>query len=815
MTSDVWFDIETVWGKAGGGNVPHPLVCHALDTAVVAERLAGVLLGPHCLKALEDAFAPVGDPLGWISVLAGLHDLGKCSPTFQGLREDVAVAAMGEGPARDIRRLTHWDVSGARTDCHHGLLSTVHWQRILEEWGAERRTARTVARALGGHHGIVGEAEAVRQVRAATGDNGGERWARSCDELVEQVVSLWRLPDPRELPWEKVRLSPQAVVGLAGLTSVSDWIASSRPTADHAGTQVELTTYLRQARWYEARKVDGLKWRPWAPPQDTGFRALFPEEERPHPVQEAVEVLVGRMRGPGIVVVSAPTGEGKTKAALQAAASLVKRFGLRGFYVGMPTCMTSNQAYDVVRQFLSGQGPVPPVRLLHSAADEHLKGGRGADSGGDELHPQGVDIDGAGDGDGEAGEWFTHKRGLLAPVGVGTVDQALMAALRTRHVFVRLAGLSGKVVVFDEVHGYDVQMSTLTDRLLWWLGSLRVPVVLLSATLPTHRERALVDSWRAGAAGRPLARRTDLSGSEPPGVSYPRVTWADTHCVGAETVHVDASTLNSERTVKLERVPFKEHASWAVRQARLGHCVAVVHNVVQYAADAYDEISRQIAALPPEERFEVHLIHGKLTNAERAQKEALLTEQFGRPGTGVRPERAVVVGTMLLEQGLDLDFDVMVSALAPVDSLIQRMGRIQRHAREGDRPPLTMALTGVEERPEKIVFPRYTTNVYAEAVLLRTWALLREREQLRCPDDVQGLIDAVYGPDGALHCPEDWERQWTKAADQMDRNLARRGEAARLVRLPQPRDDVQLWELTAQATSARRTREESYRRDDA
>ncbi|MFF4035975.1 CRISPR-associated helicase Cas3' [Streptomyces sviceus] len=808
-----WFvvDIRGVWGKLGSGVVSHPLVCHALDTAVVAEGLLGVLVGPHGRGELERAFGPLGDAAGWVSVLCGLHDVGKASPAFQGLRQDVAVAALDPVGGAAVRRLVRWRDPGARTDCHHGVLTAVHMVRLLRMWGAGPATARSIAWALGGHHGVVPSAASVRQAREAVGDHGGAWWAAACDALVGRVVSLWGLAEPGELPWERVRLSPEAVVALAGLTSVSDWIASARPEKTYAGPGVDLAAYLGQARVAEARKVEKLAWRPWQPPADTSFAVLFPDEARPHPIQAAVESVVAGMREPGIVVVAAPTGEGKTKAALQAAATMVRRFSLRGFYVAMPSRVTSNQAFETVGELLEEAGADVPVRLLHAAAAEYLKGRAAVVDPAAALRPVGVDVDGEGDGDGQAGEWFAHKRALLAPVGVGTVDQVLMAALRSSHVFVRLTGLSGKVVVFDEVHGYDVHMSTLMDRLVWWLGRMRVPMVLLSATLPTARQQALVESWLAGAQGRKPDRPAADEGSQ----VYPRVVWAQAGSDQVQVVDVPVSELNGGRVVELEHVYFAERARWALEQAGQGRCVGVVHNLVRDAVEAYEEISRLVEELPQAERPEVFLLHAQLMDKERADAEAAILARFGRPGAPGqqdRPERAIVVGTKLLEEGLDVDFDVMITSVAPIDSLIQRMGRIQRHQREGERPGLLMALTGVTEE-DKVRFPRYTTNVHAEAVLLRTWAVLRRRTQVHCPDEVQQLVDLVYGPPEGIACPPGWEKQWKRAAAQLEHTIAGREDKAEAVRLPQPRDDVQLWELTARATRASRTRQDSYRSD--
>src|SRR5207248_6281763 len=96
-----------------------------------------------------------------------------------------------------------------------------------------------------------------------------------------------------------------------------------------------------------------------------------------------------------------------------------------------------------------------------------------------------------------AEEWFARnkKQALLAPFGVGTIDQALLAVLQTRHVFVRLFGLAGKCVVLDEVHAYDAYMTTLMERLLRWLAALGCPVMLLSATLPRDKRVKLLRAY--------------------------------------------------------------------------------------------------------------------------------------------------------------------------------------------------------------------------------------------------------------------------------------------------------------------------------
>jgi CRISPR-associated endonuclease/helicase Cas3 len=346
----------------------------------------------------------------------------------------------------------------------------------------------------------------------------------------------------------------------------------------------------------------------------------------------------------------------------------------------------------VADQLLAPFGQADRLRLAHSSAAAYLLERRRMPPGA-ELRFYEIAADGTGLAPGSdsepAEDWFTRRRGLLAPFGAGTVDQVLTAAIRSTHVFVPLAGLSGKVIIFDEVHSYDVHMSMLLDRLLWWLGTLRIPVVLLSATLSSGKQRRLVDSWRAGAQGHePRQVPAAASGL----TAYPRVTWVGS--AGGAPVERPAgvSPLNQDRRVELVRVAFSDHVAWALDQAREGRCVAIVHNVVRHAVTAWEQLLQQLAGLREAERPVTILLHGRLTDADRAAAETAVRQMFGPPadpGTGERPPQAVVVGTQVLEQSLDLDFDVMVTALAPVDSLIQRMGRIQRHRRDDSRPPST------------------------------------------------------------------------------------------------------------------------------
>ncbi|MER7003895.1 CRISPR-associated helicase Cas3' [Dactylosporangium sp. NPDC000555] len=806
-------DVRAFWGKAGQDTqdeviVPHPLICHAIDTAAVSELLYEVLVGPVSRADLEEAFTPLGGTArAWVALFCGLHDLGKLSPAFQALRADVAGAHLPIEVSAAITRLAAKRTGRDRTDTLHGVLTAYHFLRLLKAWGAPRDTALAIAQALGGHHGRYFSSEVIRAARTATFDSGGERWEPWVEELVCRTAELLELPDPRSLPWSDVRMSTAATVALAGLTTVSDWIASgSIDKKTHAGVDVDLTEYVKLSRDRAREQLtDRLGWTAWSSsPAGTGFAQLFGQE--PRPLQAAIEQLIAGRTVSGILVIEAPTGEGKTKAALQATVSLIPQLGLAGFFLAMPTRATSNQAFEVVTKLLKQLGRGLTAKLLHGTAAEYLVGRRAqearvdpigaADVGGDE--PGGVQ-------DAHVREWFTWLRGLLAPLAVGTIDRILQAGIRRPWAPVPLVGLSNRVVILDEVHSYDLHMSTILDRVLAWLGWLGVPVIVLSATLPATRRAELVKSWYAGARrGRP--GQLDLA-LPPPG--YPRALWLDHHGIPIE-VHAEASPINTGRPVRLVTVSDEDLIGWALEQAARGWGVAIIHNLVKRAERTAAALTKAAASLPKGQQPKVVTLTSHLTAGERARVEAELRQLFGENGTRAPKAGYVVVGTQVLEQSLDLDFDAMASDMAPVDSIVQRAGRLHRFRRADPDSPLTLAMLGVTEKRAGPTWTKYTVNIYADAILLRTWALLRDRPRLRLPDEVPELIDAVYTEPNAIVCPPGWEKRWDRAAEQLRRTRRADRDLATTLYLPPPEPRAKvLRELTAHVRNVGQTRKPS------
>lgn len=738
-----------LWGKAGP-TADHPLACHLIDVAATAEALLGSALSPALRQRLT---ARLGPPLA-IAAWCGLHDLGKASPAFQIKRPDLAQRLPRSASIAPVRG------SGAP----HGLVTAWELPELLAgRWGM--KTARSITAPVAAHHGYFEVASKVAQRSPSAAGVGW--WVDQRAALVELLFSLFDGGKP-EGP-----LSVTDAVLLAGLCSVSDWLGSNTRWFPLVPVPGRLEAYRDRARAQAIGALDELHWKPWRPISDE-FEVLFPGM-RPRGLQTMC--IAAARQAPGMLIVEAPVGEGKTEAALAVAATWARERGLGGLYVGLPTQATANAMFSRLLAFLARatDSETANTQLLHGSAW---------------LHPdlealresQRASTTVVDDDDPSAGvvveEWFTNrKRGLLAAIGVGTVDQVLLAGLRTKHGFVRLFGLAGKVVVIDEAHAYDAYMSCVLDRTLEWLAAMGSSVVVLSATLPTRRRGELVAAWQHGL-GSSIDDPTVQSQAE-----YPLITTVTTEGVRYHRVEPTRRwQVTLDRLADPMHTPAGQGAvvHQAVQAAIAGGNVLVIASTVAMAQQLY----RQVFDAAP--GCWTLLVHARFCAQDRARLEGELLSRLGAGGD--RPAGGIVVATQVAEQSLDIDADLLFTDLAPVDLLIQRLGRLHRHARTRaagfERPvcrwaPPPMGPAGC---------PRFegwpTSWVYEPHVLLRTWVLLRDRAAMDLPVDVRRLIDAVYGEE--LAPPDGLEDLWHHTRRVLDDHLAEQRENARTRFLPPP-----------------------------
>ena len=827
-----------LWAKSRRGEQDtlfHPLLFHLLDVAAVTEAIWDRVLAPAATREIAAGLGlgtDVATARWWIIFLAGAHDIGKASPAFQYCTTDGILH----------RRLTAAGFSKTTEyRAPHGTISTVILSEVLiQDCHWDETTARTMAIAIGGHHGIfpssnAQEADGVRYGR------GIEPWPAHQRELLAQLVGLLN-GMPGQVPHG---VTNAAAMTVAGLVSVADWIGSDEsrfPYAEYGANGLPLLSpeaYRDHAQQCAAAAITDLRWRL---PAETGegtrdFGAIVDFKFAPNPTQQATIDRAADIHAPGLTIIESPMGEGKTEAALYLMEHAARVLGAPGCYVALPTQATSNQMFARVVTYLKKRFPASAdavnVQLLHghadlSAAFALLRAAAETGTTTNDLSPANIEGDAPNaNASVVAAEWFTYrKRGLLAPFGVDTVDQGLLAVLQTRHVFVRLFGLAHKCVIIDEVHAYDTYMTTLLGRLLMWLGALGCPVVLLSATLPNARRADLLRAYAEGT-GHALDTSIPL-----PTAPYPRLSWVENGVAGAVPISgVSPRSTKRVRVVWVDgTVPEADTADFPLGELlreRLanGGCAAVICNTVARAQAVYHALQRyfpddELARDEKENEIDGHpaldLLHSRYRFMERQKREQRTLLRFGKPGETVevaqggatsqtvnRPHRAVLVATQIIEQSLDLDFDLMVTDIAPADLVLQRLGRLHRH----DRPrrptgdDCILYLCGpVSVSPEGVpTFEQHFDRIYDPHVLLRSWLSLRDRKELSIPNDIEGMIEAIYN-EGAV-CPGDTSEAlrvaWQKTLDAKAKDDADEEGEAEKRHLKRPDYSGELWHIVS------------------
>lgn len=785
------FWAKTSHDKEKFPNAYHPLLCHMIDVAAVARMMWDEVLPQAARNRIAETLGiPIkiaGKVISWI---AGLHDLGKASPPFA-LREaaNYLYTLYENSPFRKPPSLA------SASEAPHGYVTAETLPQILQShFQLHYDLAERIGIVIGGHHGVFPRSKELTNLEAKIGNKA---WKHARTGLAVALAKALDLPEPLNLP-ATTSLDNATSMFLAGLVSVADWIGSNstyfpcRVDNVNQSSEIDANDYLKYAQKQAHRALAEMGWLNWPNTEEArSFAEMFPSLKGfpMRTVQEAAVNIANALDAPGIVVIEAPMGEGKTEAAMYLADHWNVKLKHRGVYFALPTQATSNQMFGRVKKFLESRFVDNSIllQLLHGHASLSAEFETLLKQGAQALKLNSVCDDEASldhqcMGGVVAAEWFTHrKRGLLTPFGVGTVDQALMAVLQTRHVFVRLFGLAHKTVIIDEIHAYDAYMSTLLERLLEWLAALGSPVVLLSATLPQQRRMTLLNAYARGLNKEELPTQDGST-------HYPGIIWLTKNSCGSEAV--ETSPQNS-RTLQLRwmdgRLPEFEDGVFKIGDVLReylvsGGCAAVICNTVDRAQQVYEKLRLLFPGKASDGHDLVDLLHARFLFKDRAKREQRTLIRFGKPGEEVhRPDCAILVSTQIIEQSLDLDFDLIITDIAPVDLLLQRSGREWRHERL--RPDkITQPVLWIcqpDEASDGV--PDFGLNgfIYDEHILLRSWLALKTRGEIRIPGDVEELIEAVY--DNERDCPvehgeqvrEFWKQTRTKMIEKRERKEAK------------------------------------------
>lgn len=604
---------------------------------------------------------------------------------------------------------------------------------------------------VGSHHGKT--PEDYSYVVEGNIDSFGEvffgqqrsKWEAIWKEWLDTALEKSGFSSVEELP----DISMEAQVILTGLLIMADWIASNTYyfpliKTDCLGKDTDYPKRVNNA-------IERLNFPEfWIPGEnDWGMDdALF--EERfgflPREVQHTAMEIAQNTIEPGIFILEAQMGVGKTEAALAMAEILGQKAGSGGIFFGLPTQATANGLFPRLMKWAEQQSENVKlgIRLAHGAVAlnedyQQLIKGSAMSVGEDEKNNLVVH------------SWFEGRKvALLADFVIGTIDQLLMAALNQRHIMLRHLGLAGKVVIIDEVHSYDSYMMTFLERILNWLGAYHVPVIVLSATLPQKYRFNLIQAYLN-------KRNMNASADWCNATGYPLFTWTDGKQVCQKQMRLDGK----KEIVQVIRIKDEECMEILKNSLKDGGCAGIILNTVARAQD----FAQKIVECFPE--CEMIQMHSQFIISDRAEIERKILKRAGKNSTPEQRDKLIIVGTQVLEQSLDIDFDVMITDLCPMDLLLQRIGREHRHG--GRIRPFCLQLAKCYVLTEIRV-------VYDEWLLQRT--LDKLPEQFCLPDDIPVYVQKVYAE------PEECEKNdlW----DEYMLHLENLKENARKFRVKEP-----------------------------
>jgi CRISPR-associated endonuclease/helicase Cas3 len=703
------------WAKSGRDGEPAPMHSvphHSLDVAA-----SGLIL-------LTAFGCPISVPEAALAALLAFHDIGKFTRPFQAKVPDLWPPSLGPYEQRP----------GFHDDAGYALLCGAlapRVGRLFIDW--RRQSARRpLFRAVTGHHG-----RPPRQFESPVLPS-----AVACEVCLEAAGAFidraFAAIDPPPLPPLDPAAQHRLAWFLAGLAVAADWLGSGRrwfqPVV--AAEHTDLRCYWNEIALPRARQAArdaGLASATVS--QRTGLTNLFPTVSAARPVQSWAEA-VPIPDGPVLFTIEDATGSGKTEAALVLAHRLMAAGRGDGLFFALPTMATADAMYTRLAhayQRLFAAGKTPSLVLAHGSRALHP--GFSASILDGVADPRG-DSSAAADqtAGAQCAAWIAddRRKAFLAEIGVGTIDQAIMAVLPTRHAPLRLLGLSRRVLIVDEAHAYDAYMTEELLRLLAFHAALGGSAIVLSATLKARQRAEINAAFLSGL------RKT----AEPDGATaYPLVTVAANDGIAAAPCALAPSLA---RRVGVERIADPASVVEAVATAvGAGAAVAWVRNAVDDAIEAHAALSAA--------GFDPMLFHARFAMGDRQNIERDVVDRFGRESFPQRRESRVLVATQVIEQSLDLDFDLMVTDLAPVDLVIQRAGRLWRHPREPRPVPgprlLLLAPEPIDDPPATWLSPdlRRSGFVYPDhALLWRSARILLQTGAIETPAGIRVLVESAY-----------------------------------------------------------------------
>jgi CRISPR-associated endonuclease/helicase Cas3 len=699
-----------------------------------------------------------------VQFLGAIHDLGKATPAFQ-IRQNRYV----DSPDLDNQLIEKLEKFGFIDIRKLSLINpeqsphSIATEALLQSYGVNIGVCSIV----GGHHGKPTEHKHRIDIQLTSFDQNffqsenqddpiHVKWKNSQREIYMWALKMCGYRNSDDLP----TLDRASQIILNGLLIMADWIASNENyfplfPIDDIGDEIDQKSRLVAGwrKWFKTYR--------WEPNARVDVQEYYSSRFGFHPrdVQVKMATEITNTAKPGIIILEAPMGIGKTEAALFAVEQLSAKTGRNGVLFCLPTQATSNGMFSRIKEWLSNvakhnKEPVS-LQLVHGKAALNEVFSSMANN---------IDVDGSSDGSSDGSvivnEWFSgRKTAVLDDFVVSTIDHFLLSALKQKHLVLRHLGLTKKVIVIDEVHAYDAYMGQYLYRAISWMGHYGVPVIILSATLPMSRRKTLLEAYVRGSGGK--VREIEAPKGWETATSYPLLTFLDGRRIHQEK---DFST-TSNKEIKVIKIQDQDLIETVSNCLSNGGIIGIVLNTIKRAQQIANELSSHF------DSDLIELLHSGFISEHRIKKEQQLLKLIGKNAN--RPKAKIIVGTQVIEQSLDIDFDVLISDLAPMDLLLQRVGRLHRHNNAIRPQKLMKPILYVLGTDDSFEFESGSSYVYGDYFLIRTQSLLPECINL--PRDISTLVQKVYG-DFEININQDLQVRYNEAKTTME-NFIKNKEA--------------------------------------
>ncbi|TPR19564.1 CRISPR-associated helicase Cas3' [Apilactobacillus timberlakei] len=749
---------KILWAKKSLGmdGIPKwlPLYQHLLDTQFIISMLYKMYLSDHQRNIIKDAFKNSSDESAeqLVKFIGVTHDIGKSTPAFQLKNSYQGIKKLDEEMQKKLYYngflSTDFKIYPLPSpqNSPHALAGEV----ILEKFGVNR----SIGSIIGGHHGAPVNYDKVVNDNLTNNienyyfktqkDNSiHKKWLNIQKDLFNWALSRSGYNNVDDIPQIK---SIAAQVILEGMLIMADWIASNEKYFPLFNEEIDETNNLiirlhnGWTNWYNDASAS------WIPEICQSANDYYLEKFgfKPHEFQSKIFDTIKHTKNPGIVIIESGMGSGKTEASLSTVEQLAKKYGCDGLFYCLPTQATTNAMFSRVETWLDKLSEEDDenkdIQLVHgkSALNENFT-----------KLPHKIDIDNDLDAGVMVNQWFVgSKTAILDDFVVGTVDQLLLLALKKKHLALRHLGFSGKVVVIDEAHGFDSYMQSYLCRALEWLGQYHIPVVILSATLPSSKRMDFMNSYLNKSSDNVDSKIKDS-------LAYPLVSYSD----GNKMKIIDSfKSVSKSKKVKINYLNDNDLVSKIRDLLSDGGICGVVVNTVYRA----QSLGKQLIKVFGKEN--VDIFHSSFIAVDRLAKEDALLDSIGK-NNKKRPKLKIVIGTQVLEQSLDIDFDVMITDLAPMDLLLQRIGRLHRHELNDKLRPLKLSKSKcyVLGTSDDYEYESGASYIYGDALLMRTQFYLKDKVLL--PDDISHLIQEVYNFDNSIELTSKLQKKYDEAVE--------------------------------------------------